>query len=110
MTAPCQGYHAQLHTAPPLTCRRLLCLPPQQRAFLLARQREREGRFNVRGGSPGAREGGYGGYESEDSMDSFIDDGDEEDWRSALRQMTGEERLVLATRAVCLEAPCTRSM
>jgi hypothetical protein len=62
-----------------------LCL--QQRAFLMARQREREGRGR---GSPGAR-GGYDGYESEDSMDSFIDDGEEEDWRVAMRQITGED-------------------
>ena len=52
----------------------------------MARQREREGRGR---GSPGAR-GGYDGYESEDSMDSFIDDGEEEDWRVAMRQITGE--------------------
>jgi hypothetical protein len=43
---------------------------------------------------------GYAGYESEDSMDSFIDDGEEEDWRSELRQMTGEEWL-LWSQPVC---------
>ena len=34
--------------------------------------------------------GGYDGRESEDSTDSFIDDGEEEDWRVAMRQITGE--------------------
>lgn len=88
-------YTSSAHTlccAKPLT----LCLYGvtmllmQQRAFLLARQREREGGRNR--GSPGAR-GGYDGYESEDSMDSFIDDGDEEDWRVAMRQITGQRTL-----------------
>lgn len=64
------------------------CSVLQQRAYLMARQREREGRR----GSPGARgsRSAYDGYESEDSLDSFIDDGDEDDWRSAMRQITGE--------------------
>lgn len=67
----------------------------QQRAFMLARQREREGQARGSRGSPGVRcrggGAGYdGGYESDDSMDSFIDDGEEEDWRSELRQLTRE--------------------
>eukprot|EP00775_Hariotina_reticulata_P006415 gene6415-6646_t len=73
----------------------------QQRAFLLARKREREARVAGRhGGSlPRRSPGGgyhdsdgdhdrYGGYDDE-SDDSFIEDDIGDDWRTALRQMTG---------------------
>lgn len=89
-----------------LTAALMACLL-QQREFLLARQREREGRTMGRG-SPGARaRGGYGGYdgfESEDSMDSFIDDGDEDDWRSHLRNIT---RRLIASRHPLAAAAAT---
>jgi hypothetical protein len=70
----------------------------QQRAFLLARKREREARLGGRPGGGGGRGGGYGsdgeGYGGEDdeydSEDSFIDDDESGDWRRHLRSLTGE--------------------
>jgi hypothetical protein len=84
----------------------------QQRAFLLARKREREARMVGRhGGSLSRRSPGgayndrhgdddrYGDYEDE-SDDSFIEDDIGDDWRTALRQMTG----ALCSRLSCCVA------
>lgn len=69
----------------------------QQRAFLLARKREREARLGGRpggsrgGGGHGSDGEGYGGEDDEyDSEDSFIDDDESGDWRRHLRSLTGE--------------------
>jgi hypothetical protein len=80
----------------------------QQRAFLLARKREREARHGGRPGGGGGRGGGYGsdgcGYEDDeyDSEDSFIDDDESADWRRHLRGVTGARA---QQRWACCRAP-----
>jgi hypothetical protein len=98
---PCPPTHTRSIT--PHSCALL-----QQRAFVLARQREREARS---GGARGAntsknrqrrRAGGSSGSGSDSELSGFIDDDDDDGgWRAQLRATTGAEETALDDAADC---------